>query len=65
MFSHYVVGSPATVKAGLEDLADRTGANEIMIANTMYGYDSRLNSYRLVGEAFQKQPSCAERSRPW
>jgi luciferase family oxidoreductase group 1 len=57
VMSHYVVGSPATVKAGLEDLSDRTGANEFMIATTIYGYDNRLTSYRLIGEAFQKEPS--------
>ena len=47
-WSHNIVGSPATVKAGLEDLATRTGADEIMIANVMYGYENRLNSYRLI-----------------
>ena len=51
VFSHHIVGSPATVKAGLEDLAKRTGADELMIANIMYGYENRLRSYELIADA--------------
>ncbi|MFE4960276.1 LLM class flavin-dependent oxidoreductase [Streptomyces sp. NPDC056653] len=51
VFSHHIVGSPATVKAGLEDLAKRTGANELMIATIMHGYENRLRSYELTAEA--------------
>jgi alkanesulfonate monooxygenase SsuD/methylene tetrahydromethanopterin reductase-like flavin-dependent oxidoreductase (luciferase family) len=51
VYSHHIVGSPTTVKAGLEDLAKRTGANEIMIANIMYGYENRLKSFELIADA--------------
>ncbi|MGW1753092.1 LLM class flavin-dependent oxidoreductase [Streptomyces mirabilis] len=51
VLSHHIVGSPTTVKAGLEDLAKRTGANEIMIATIMHGYENRLRSYELTAEA--------------
>jgi luciferase family oxidoreductase group 1 len=51
VFSHHIVGSPATVKAGLEDLAKRTGADELMIANIMHGYENRLRSYELIADA--------------
>ena len=45
------MGSPSTVKAGLEALAQRTGADEIMIATSMHGYQDRLRSYELIAEA--------------
>lgn len=51
VYSHHIVGSPTTVKAGLEDLAERTGADEIMIANIMYGYENRLKNFELIAEA--------------
>ena len=51
IFSSHIVGSPSTVKAGLEALAQRTGADEIMIATIMHGYTDRLRSYELIAEA--------------
>jgi alkanesulfonate monooxygenase SsuD/methylene tetrahydromethanopterin reductase-like flavin-dependent oxidoreductase (luciferase family) len=51
VFSSHIVGSPSTVKAGLEALAHRTGADEIMIATIMHGYTDRLRSYELIADA--------------
>ena len=51
IFSSHIVGSPSTVKAGLQALAQRTGADEIMIATIMHGYKDRLRSYELIAEA--------------
>ena len=51
VFSSHIVGSPSTVKAGLEALAQRTGADEIMIATIMHGYQDRLRSYELIADA--------------
>jgi luciferase family oxidoreductase group 1 len=51
LFSSHIVGSPSTVKAGLEELAYRTGADEIMIATIMHGYTDRLRSYELIADA--------------
>ena len=45
-----VVGSPATVRKGLTDLAERTGANELMITTMVHGHRDRLESYRLIAE---------------
>ena len=39
------------MKAGLEALAQRTGADEIMIATIMHGYQDRLRSYELIADA--------------
>jgi len=50
IFSSHFVGSPSTVKTGLRALAQRTGADEIMIATIMYGYPDRLRSYELIAD---------------
>jgi luciferase family oxidoreductase group 1 len=47
----HVVGSPATVRRGLEDLAARTGADELMITTNTHSPEARRTSYRLVAEA--------------
>ena len=51
VFSSHIVGSPATVRAGLDALARRTEADEIMIATIMHGYPDRLRSYELIANA--------------
>jgi luciferase family oxidoreductase group 1 len=45
-----VVGSNATVKAGLEKLARETGADEIIVVTDAYEHADRLESYRRVAE---------------
>ncbi|MBO6940700.1 MAG: LLM class flavin-dependent oxidoreductase [Deltaproteobacteria bacterium] len=47
-----VVGDPATVKGRLQAIADRTGADELMISTVMHDPEARLRSYQLVAEAF-------------
>lgn len=49
--SNHVIGSPATVRAGLDDLAERTGADELMITTNVHAPADRLRSYELVAEA--------------
>jgi luciferase family oxidoreductase group 1 len=46
-----IVGDPATVRQGLADLAERTGADELMVTTMTHSPDARLASYRLVAEA--------------
>jgi luciferase family oxidoreductase group 1 len=45
-----IIGSKATVKAGLEKLADDTGADEIIVVTDTYEHKDRLESYRRVAE---------------
>jgi luciferase family oxidoreductase group 1 len=47
-----IVGSPATVKRGMEDLAQLYGAEEIMIVTITYDHGARRRSYELIAEAF-------------
>ena len=47
-----IVGAPDHVRAELEALADRTGADELMLTTMVHGAADRLRSYELVADAF-------------
>jgi luciferase family oxidoreductase group 1 len=44
------VGSPDTVRRGLEGFLAQTGANELMIASAIFDHAARLRSYELLAE---------------
>ena len=46
------VGSPATVRARLTELADAGGVSEIMVTTMTHNHADRLRSYELLAEAF-------------
>ncbi len=48
MLSCSVVGSPDTVRAGLERLVARTGADELMVASAIHDHAARLRSYEIL-----------------
>jgi alkanesulfonate monooxygenase SsuD/methylene tetrahydromethanopterin reductase-like flavin-dependent oxidoreductase (luciferase family) len=43
-----IVGSEATVKAGLEKLVSETGAKEVIVVTDTYEHAARLESYQRV-----------------
>jgi luciferase family oxidoreductase group 1 len=43
-----VVGSPETVKRGIDAFIDRTGADEIMVAGHIYDHAARVRSYEIT-----------------
>jgi luciferase family oxidoreductase group 1 len=45
-----IVGSNATVKAGLEKLVSDTGADEVIVVTDTYDHADRLQSYRRVAD---------------
>ena len=51
MLSYSVVGSPATVRRGLEAIVAHTGADELMLASQIYDHAARLRSYELAKAA--------------
>lgn len=51
-----VVGSPATVKARLEAIAEAHGVDELVVVTITHGFAARLRSYELLAEAFQLTP---------
>ena len=42
------VGSPETVRAGLESFLERTGADEGIVASAIHEHAARLRSYELL-----------------
>jgi alkanesulfonate monooxygenase SsuD/methylene tetrahydromethanopterin reductase-like flavin-dependent oxidoreductase (luciferase family) len=49
----HVVGSPSTVKEGLDRLVERTGADELMITTNVHSPAARRHSYSLVAEVME------------
>lgn len=47
------VGSPDTVRRGIERFAARAGADEVMVSSMMYRHEDRVRSYQLLAEAFR------------
>jgi luciferase family oxidoreductase group 1 len=47
-----VVGSPATVRAGIEALADEYNADEVLVVTIVWDHAARVRSYELIAEEF-------------
>ncbi|HEX2120773.1 MAG TPA: LLM class flavin-dependent oxidoreductase, partial [Thermoanaerobaculia bacterium] len=50
-----IVGSPATVRAGIEQVAQEYGADEVMIVTITYDDEHRRRSYELIAREFGLQ----------
>lgn len=50
-----VIGSPETVKAGLEAVAEEYQADELMLVNILFDHAARRRSYELIAGAFGLQ----------
>jgi len=50
MLACSIVGSPATVRRGVEQLLQRTRADELMIVSDVFDHQKRLRSYQLIAE---------------
>ena len=50
MLSCTVVGSPETVREGLREFAERTGADELMITSQIFDHAARLRSYEITAD---------------
>jgi len=51
MLARSIIGSPETVRRGLDDLVGETGADEIMLVSDVYDHAKRLKSIALIAEA--------------
>jgi luciferase family oxidoreductase group 1 len=51
--SMQIVGDPRTVRARIEQLAQRTVADEVMITTNVYDHNERLSSYERLAEVFK------------
>jgi len=50
----HVVGSPDTVRASLDALISRTGADELMVTSMIHSPEARLRSYELLAEKVRR-----------
>jgi luciferase family oxidoreductase group 1 len=50
--SMQVVGDPWTVRARIEELAEHTAADEVMVTTNVYDHAERLRSYERLAEVF-------------
>ena len=50
MLACSVVGSPETVRRGLEAFVEETQADELMVAAAIYDHAARLRSYEILAE---------------
>lgn len=62
-----IVGSEATVKAGLEKLVAETGADEVIVVTDTWDHEARLDSYRRLAKVaaaidLLRQQSCVHRT---
>jgi luciferase family oxidoreductase group 1 len=58
-FREAIIGSRATVRAGIHSFLERTGLDELMITAAIYDQPARLRSFEMVAEireTFQKTP---------
>jgi luciferase family oxidoreductase group 1 len=46
----HVVGDPEQVAAGLSDLLERTGADELIVTTNMFRHEDRLHSFELLAQ---------------
>lgn len=54
MLARSIIGSPETVRAGLEKLIEETGADELMIVSDVYDHNARLQSFEMIAEVWRK-----------
>jgi luciferase family oxidoreductase group 1 len=48
--AHSVVGSPDTVRQGLDAFVTRTGADELMVTAQIFDHEARLRSFEVTAE---------------
>ncbi|MEP6636853.1 MAG: LLM class flavin-dependent oxidoreductase [Acidobacteriota bacterium] len=53
MLAHSVVGSPATVREGLERFIAATKADELMVVTSIYDHAARILSYEILADAWR------------
>jgi luciferase family oxidoreductase group 1 len=55
MLAYSVVGGPATVRTGLEQIVEQTGADELMVVAAIYDQDARKRSYEIASEVWRSE----------
>ncbi len=55
-----VVGSPATVRAGLEEVAAEYAADELLVVTIVHSHEARRRSYELIADAMSLRAATPE-----
>ena len=61
MLARSVVGSPATVRNGLEALVAETAADELIVVSDVYDHDARLRSFEIIAAEWAAPATRMER----
>ena len=51
MLARSIVGSPDTVRKGIDEIVEETGADELIVVSDVYDHFERLRSFELIAEA--------------
>jgi alkanesulfonate monooxygenase SsuD/methylene tetrahydromethanopterin reductase-like flavin-dependent oxidoreductase (luciferase family) len=51
MLARSIVGSPATVRAGIDALVEETEADELIVVSDVFDHAERRRSFELIAEA--------------
>jgi luciferase family oxidoreductase group 1 len=52
-----IVGTPEKVRAGIEQVAEEYGAEEVIVVTITYDHQARRRSYELIADAFDLAPA--------
>lgn len=55
-----IIGGPETVRDGLKELVERTGADELMITTAVHSHADRVRSFELIAEVAGLQPTATK-----
>jgi luciferase family oxidoreductase group 1 len=55
MLARSIVGSPNTVRSGLDALVAETGADEVMIVSDVYDHALRLRSFEMIADTMRRE----------
>jgi alkanesulfonate monooxygenase SsuD/methylene tetrahydromethanopterin reductase-like flavin-dependent oxidoreductase (luciferase family) len=53
MLARSIIGSPATVRVGMDALVAETKTDELMIVSDVYDHAKRLRSFDLIADSWQ------------
>ena len=58
-----ILGTGAQVRAGIEEIAEQYGAEEVIVVTITYDHEARRRSYELLAEEFALAPAVVRASR--
>ncbi|MDF2695449.1 MAG: Luciferase-like monooxygenase [Labilithrix sp.] len=56
MLKHSIVGSRETVRAGLENFVELTGADELMVVTSVFDHEARKRSFEILADVWGVPP---------